>query len=64
MGDIVNLRRVRKSKARAEAAAVADENRRRSGQTKAERDAARATADAAQRGLDGHRIVRDPVGDH
>jgi hypothetical protein len=55
MGDVVNLRRARKAKARAEADAAAQHRRSAFGRTKADRilgDAERALAD---RRLDTHR---------
>lgn len=55
MGDIVNLRRARKAKARATAEAGAAVNRVAHGRTKAERKLARAEKDAADRKLDGHK---------
>jgi len=45
MGEVVNLRRARKQKARAKAATTAGENRTKYGRTKAER--ARQSADSA-----------------
>ncbi len=56
MGEIVNLRRARKAKTRDAAAAVAEENRRRSGLTKAERRAVESERLARERVLDGARI--------
>lgn len=53
MADIVNLRLVRKAKARATAPAKADANRIAHGRTKAEKLAARTDADRARRLLDG-----------
>jgi len=55
MADIVNLKRARKAKARAEAAAQADANRISHGRTKVERKLAKAEADAATKKLDGHK---------
>jgi hypothetical protein len=59
MSDIVNLRRVRKAKARAAAADQAAENRARFGATKAERVQNAATQDLERRRLDGYRRERD-----
>lgn len=62
MAEIVNLRRVKKQRARAEAAGQAAENRARHGRNKAEK--ARDAADAARRdaGLDGARLDRPAPG--
>jgi CHASE3 domain sensor protein len=54
----VNLNRVRKDKARAEAKARATENAVKFGRTKAEKALDKARADQAARGLDQHR--KDP----
>ena len=56
MGDIVNLRRVKKAKARAEAATQAAENRSRAGRTKLEREAETKREALAARTLDGARL--------
>ena len=53
MADIVNLRTVRKRKARADNARVADDNRVRHGMRKAVRQAAEAERTDAARKLDG-----------
>ena len=53
MGEIINLRKARKSKARASAANEADSNRARFGRTPAERDRDRHEAEKAARALDG-----------
>lgn len=50
----VNLNRIRKDKARAEAKARADQNAVKFGRTKAEKDLAKARADQAARALDQH----------
>lgn len=55
MTGIVNLRTVKKQRARAERRAQGDGKAARSGLTKAERDLARARAEKAARDLDGHR---------
>jgi hypothetical protein len=52
MGEIVNLRQVRKAKARAEKSAEADTNRARHGRTLAERDRDRLVEEQARRTLD------------
>jgi len=56
MADIVNLRRFRKARKRADAEAVADENRRRHGRTKSEKERDALEADQANRTLDGARL--------
>lgn len=52
---IVNLRRARKSRARAAKARQGDENAARHGQTRAERSLAKAEADKLARALEAHR---------
>jgi hypothetical protein len=59
MSEIVNLRRVRKAKARAAAADQAAENRARFGIPKSERLKTTATQDLDNRRLDGHRRLPD-----
>ena len=59
MGEIVNLNRVRKEKAKAEGKATAAANRTAHGRTKGQRDTAEAERDRAARLLDGAR--RDPT---
>lgn len=54
-GEIINLRRARKQKARAEREQEAAENRRRFGQTKAEKETEAATREQAARLLDAHK---------
>lgn len=56
MADIVNLRRVRKDKARREREAAADANRRRFGRTRAEKTADKEATDRATRSLEGKRL--------
>lgn len=56
--EIVNLRKVRKQKARAEKESAAAANRLAFGRTKDEKAATRAREDLAQRTLDG--VRRDP----
>lgn len=63
MGDIVNLRRARKAKSRAENEARAADNRLAFGRTKAERNLTRAEHDMAARRLDGHRLTSDESAD-
>jgi hypothetical protein len=55
-GEIVNLRRARKAKARATSAAEAAGNRARFGRALSERTQTAAAALAATRHLDGHRL--------
>ena len=56
MSDIVNLRRFRKQKARAEADRHASANRALFGQSKGERNKSDLEQDKATRALDQHRI--------
>ena len=53
MGEIINLRKARKTKQRAVAAAAATENRTRHGRTAAERARDVLEAEQARRVLDG-----------
>jgi hypothetical protein len=55
MGEIVNLRRVRKEKARSAKDADAAANRAKFGTTKAERARRAAETELADRRLDGHK---------
>lgn len=55
MAEIINLRRARKGRERAEASARAAENRARHGRSKSERLAADATREQLDRALDGAR---------
>jgi Domain of unknown function (DUF4169) len=57
--DIVNLRRARKAKARADKERVAAQNRRAFGRTRAERTAEAAEHERAERHIDGHRRPRE-----
>ena len=59
MGDIVNLRRIRKVKARDDKAKVADANRAKFGQTKAERQLTKASKQLSEHTLDGHMLAKD-----
>ena len=59
MAEVVNLRLARKARARADAARVAEENRARHGEGKAQKKARLAEAKRAGRALDGARIDRD-----
>jgi hypothetical protein len=54
MGEIVNLRRARKAKSRADAEQKAAENRTRFGRSKAERESAKANTALDTRRLDAH----------
>ncbi len=55
MAEIVNLRAKRKEVARKAARAQAGANAAKYGQTRAERDLAKARADKTARDLDGHK---------
>lgn len=55
MGDLVNLRRFRKARDRAERAGEAERNRAASGRTRAEREASAGEAARAEAKLDAHR---------
>jgi hypothetical protein len=61
MGEIVNLRRARKAKAREESASLAAANRRKFDVTLAEKDAVRAEQDLAARQLDAHKRKGAPA---
>lgn len=56
MGEIVNLNRARKAKAKADREVQAAENRAKFGQTKAEKEKRRAEEEATRRRLEGHRV--------
>jgi hypothetical protein len=56
MGDLVNLRRARKSRARADALSEADAKRIAFGRTKAEKSLTKAERVLAERRIDGHRM--------
>ena len=58
MGEIVNLRQVRKPKARAEKEKLAGESRALHGRSKAEKDRDRLIADKAETFVAGHRRER------
>lgn len=58
--EIVNLRRVRKAKARAEKEAAAAANRARFGRTTAEKHHQAKQTDLAERRLDGHKLNEAP----
>jgi hypothetical protein len=55
MGDILNLRRARKNKARQDAETEAAAKRLQHGQSKAGKKLSRAEQEAAARKLDGHK---------
>jgi hypothetical protein len=55
MAEIVNLRRAKKAKARADAEAQAAENRTLFGRTKAEKERTEIEREKARRGIEGHR---------
>ena len=57
MGEIINLRKARKSKARAAETAEAAANRARFGRTLAERDRDRRETEKSARELDGAHIA-------
>lgn len=56
MGEIVNLNRVRKAKAKTDREKQAAENRVKFGQTKAEKQKRQAEEVAARRQIDGHKL--------
>lgn len=59
MADIVNLRRFRKTKARADKAENAEQNRHLHGLTKAAKAKAKRLQDDNKRHMDGHRLEDD-----
>jgi RNase H-fold protein (predicted Holliday junction resolvase) len=59
MGDLVNLRRARKSKQRDERDKTAEANRRLFGRTRAEKESEAARRDLAARNIDAHKRDRD-----
>jgi hypothetical protein len=59
MAEIVNLRRVRKDKARRDRESEADANRQRFGRTKAEKIADKDAETRARRSLDGKQLEPD-----
>lgn len=64
MGEIVNLRRFRKAEAKSSAEKLAAENRRRFGQTLAERNLNTARASIEDRRLAGHFLTESKGQDH
>lgn len=59
MTQIVNLRTIRKKKARAERETTAAENRIRFGTSKAERQRSEAEKSLASQKLDGHKLGKE-----
>jgi len=55
MNEVINLKRVRKAKARAADEAIAAENRAAFGRSKSEKSLAKTQQEAADRKLDGHK---------
>jgi hypothetical protein len=62
MGEVVNLRRARKRRDRAQAAKEADGNRIAFGRAKSERALSEAERALAERRLEGHRLGDDIAG--
>ena len=62
MGELVNLRRTRKRRARERELATAAENRAAFGMTKPERRKVEAEREKVERGLDSHRLSRPDGG--
>ena len=56
MADIVNLRRVKKAKARTEKERTADANRTKHGVPKPVRDLAKARSEKAKENLEAHKL--------
>lgn len=59
MGDVVNLNKARKARARVEARMTADANRAKFGRTKAEKARDRIGKDRAEALLDGAKLEED-----
>lgn len=59
MSEIVNLRRVRKQKARVEKDKAAEANRAKHGTAKPVRDLAKARAEKDARDIEGHKLDED-----
>lgn len=59
MAEIVNLKRVKKQKARAEKSAAAEANRAKHGTAQHLRDAGKAAGENAARRLEGHKLDDD-----
>lgn len=60
MAEIINLKTVKKQRARAEKAKAADVNRAKHGQTKVEKDRAEAEQERLDHTLDGAKLDDDP----
>ena len=59
MAEIINLRQHRKRKARAAREETAAANRRKHGQSKAEKQTSKATRDKHATHVDGHKLDQD-----
>ncbi len=59
MAEIVNLRRVKKAKARAEKAAEADANRTKHGVAKSARDLAKARGEKEKKIVEAHKLDKE-----
>lgn len=59
MAEIVNLRRVRKTKARKDKDAAAEANRAKHGVAKPVRDLAKARTEKAERDIEGHKLTEE-----
>ncbi len=59
MAEIINLKRARKAKARAEKDKAAEANRVAHGAPKAAKDLAKARTEQAEQRLSGHRLEKD-----
>ena len=59
MTEIINLKRARKARARAEKDKMAEANRVAHGTPKALRNLAEARKDKAEKGLSGHKLEKD-----
>ncbi len=62
MGDVINLNRYRKAKARAEKERLAAENRVRHGRTRADEKVTKAEQDRGAAELDGKRLTDEDAG--
>lgn len=63
MGEVINLRLVRKAKVRSEQDRQAEQNRLKHGRTKAERSIEEHRSETEQRHLDGHKLEPDTSGE-
>jgi hypothetical protein len=59
MGDLINLNKARKAKARNVARATSEANRVKFGRTRAEKDRDKLEKAHSERELDGHKLERD-----